>query len=68
LLVQGQDENLTNKRKKNKARAQLIKVYSKKIKATMVALVVLDNIARVVLDEVGPIGVADKAPVMRCIE
>lgn len=31
-------------------------------------LVVLDGIARVVLDEVGPIALADKAPVERCIE
>jgi hypothetical protein len=31
-------------------------------------LVVLDVITRVVLDEVVPIGVADKAPVVRCIE
>jgi hypothetical protein len=32
-------------------------------------LVVLDDIARVVLDEVVPIGLADKAPlVVRCIE
>lgn len=36
--------------------------------AVEAGLVVLDNIARVALDEVGPIGLADEAPVVRWIE